>query len=135
MVAQVFINQEKTLMNQFAANVASPPGSANFSTLNSGASSFSALLGGAGVTSPITGQPLGGGASLNAAGAVETMISMLITLVAGFLVLGTTSVVALLVVASGGFSAGNIVSAVSNTTVRAVGAAARVGRKPVVAKP
>ena len=50
------------------------------------------------------------------------MISMLITLVAGFLVLGTTSVVALLVVASGGFSAGNIVSAVSNTTVRAVGA-------------
>ena len=114
-VAQVFIDQEKTLMNQFAANVASPPGSANFST-NSGASSFSALLGGAGVTSPITGQPLGGGASLNAAGAVETMISMLITLVAGFLVLGTTSVVALLVVASGGFSAGDIVSAVSNTT-------------------
>jgi hypothetical protein len=133
-VAQVFINQEKTLMNQFAANVASPPGSANFST-NSGASSFSALLGGAGVTSPITGQPLGGGASLNAAGAVETMISMLITLVAGFLALGTTSVVALLVVASVGFSAGNIVSAVSNTTVRAVGAAARVGRNPVVAKP
>ena len=63
------------------------------------------------------------------------MISMLITLVAGFLVLGTTSVVALLVVASGGFSAGNIVSAVSNTTVRAVGAAARVGRNPVGAKP
>ena len=66
-----------------------------------------ALLGSAGVNSPITGQSLGGGGStLNGASAVETMISMLITLVAGFLVLATTSVVALLVMASGGFSAG-----------------------------
>ena len=129
-------HQEKTLMNQFAANVASPPGSVELQYRTCGASSFAALLGGAGVTSPITGQPLGGGASLNAAGAVETMISMLITLVAGFLVLGTTSVVALLVVASGGFSAGNIVSAVSNHHGEGrQPRLTRVGRNPGVAKP
>ena len=68
------------------------------------------------MNSPITGQSLGGGggSTLNGASAVETMISMLITLVAGFLVLATTSVVALLVMASGGFSAGGVMSAVSN---------------------
>ena len=95
-------------------------------------SSFAALLGSAGVTSPITGHSLGGGAAASmAAGAVETMISMLITLVAGFLVLATTSVVALLVVASGGFSAGRtLVSAVSNATTGGPSTAAtRVGRE------
>ena len=59
------------------------------------------------------------------------MISMLITLVAGFLVLATTSVVALLVMASGGFSAGGAHQRrVKCTTVRAVTAATRVGAWP-----
>ena len=78
MVAGVFINQETQLMAQFANTATSPPGNP---------SSLAALLGSAGVNSPITGQSLGGGGTLNGASAVETMISMLITLVAGFLVL------------------------------------------------
>ena len=73
---------------------------------------------------------------LNGASAVETMISMLITLVAGFLVLATTSVVALLVMASGGFSAGgHHQRRVECDHERAVTAAARVGRRPAAAKP
>jgi hypothetical protein len=64
MVAGVFIGQETALMTQFATAAASPSGNSGFST-NGGASSFAAFLGSAGVNSPITGQPLGGGASLN----------------------------------------------------------------------
>jgi TrbL/VirB6 plasmid conjugal transfer protein len=127
MVANVFITQETHLMAQFANTATSP--SAN-------PSSLAALLGSAGVNSPITGQSLGGGGStLNGASAVETMISMLITLVAGFLVLATTSVVALLVMASGGFSAGGVISAVANAITRGLAAATRAGRGRAAVKP
>jgi hypothetical protein len=130
MVAGVFVNQETQLMAQFANTATSPPGNP---------SSLAALLGSAGVNSPITGQSLGGGGStLNGASAVETMISMLITLVAGFLALAGTSVLALIVMASGGFSASGIMSAVSNATTRGITAGARAARAapaPSGAKP
>ena len=126
LVANVFITQETQLIAQFANTATSSSGNA---------SSLAALLGSAGVNSPITGQSLGGGSTLNGASAVETMISMLITLVAGFLVLATTSVVALLVMASGSFSAGGAISAVSNATTRGLTAATRVGRGRAAVKP
>ncbi len=118
LVAGVFVKQTTTIMGQFSNAATSPTG-------NSG--SMASLLGSAGVNSPITGQPLGGdsGSTLNGASAVETMISMLITLVAGFLALAATSVLGMIVVASGGFSAGGIMASIEGAVTAGV---ARLGR-------
>jgi hypothetical protein len=128
LVADVFVKQTTTLMGQFSNAAASPPGNP---------SSLAVLLGQAGVTSPITGQPLGGaaGSTLNGSSAVETMISMLITLLAGFLTLAATSVLAMIVVASGGFSAGGIMASIEGAVTGAVTRIAGAARPPRASAP
>jgi hypothetical protein len=122
LVAGVFVTQERQLMAQFATAASSPPANT---------SSFAQLLGMAGVNSPITGQQLGGNAaaSLNGASAVETMLSMLITLCAGVIALGLTSVLALLVLASQGMSAGSIIGAAAGGSAMAARAATRAAQQ------
>jgi hypothetical protein len=128
MVAAVFVTQENQLVAQYTSNVmASPPANPEFS-MNAGSLSFTGFDEGLAGTGP---NPLASPqqSTINTDAALEAMLAIMFTLIFGFFLLGSVTVIAFTIAATSGFSAGAIVGMVTGTVIRIV-TAGRAGARP-----
>ena len=127
MVAAAFVAEENQLIQQYAtAATTVAPSNPSFST-NSGMLNFTAFA----TPSSVPGNPAFGataapqGSSLATDAALEALIALAFTLVFGFFLLISTTVIGFTVAATSGFSAGSVVGFVSASVTNAVSAASR----------